>query len=291
MPSNFSLGACATIFSSILMSLSLPLHLSSSPPPYNHTQSSHHDHSLRKSRQCQDLLIPLTPSVLIHIPNPTSYNLRSAHRRKRNAQSIPMVNIVHHRAVRQSTIMMRFDAVRNGTLPLSALYENFDYCDIVDMIVLPSFSSHCISSSSDTIIVIQNQGFWCSDSKVVPQIDYSSLALVHVILFSLDEYDLDQDNPDSITLCAAGDIGFDERTSRPYLSLGLAIFAYKARARPTQLHSGVVAGRQPVVSRSDGALLQGIPKHEPAPVLLLSTIIILALANSNNQVVRFRIRR
>ncbi|KAG1845690.1 hypothetical protein DFJ58DRAFT_800467 [Suillus subalutaceus] len=104
MPSNFSLGACAAIFSSILMSLSLPLHLSSSPPPYNHTQSSHHDHSLRKSRQCQDLLIPLTPSVLIHIPNPTSYNPRSAHRRKRNTQSIPMVNIVHHGAVRRSTV-------------------------------------------------------------------------------------------------------------------------------------------------------------------------------------------
>lgn len=29
-------------------------------------------------------------------------------------------------------IMMRFDAVRNGTLPLSALYEIFDSCDIVD---------------------------------------------------------------------------------------------------------------------------------------------------------------
>ncbi|KAG2040047.1 hypothetical protein BDR03DRAFT_950121, partial [Suillus americanus] len=103
MPSNFSLGAYTAIFSSILMSLSLPLHLSSSPPPYNHTQSSHHDHSLRENRQCQDLLIPVTPSVLIHIPHPTSYNTRSAHRRKRNTRSIPMVEIVHHKEIRQST--------------------------------------------------------------------------------------------------------------------------------------------------------------------------------------------
>ncbi|KAG1743075.1 hypothetical protein EDB19DRAFT_584340 [Suillus lakei] len=91
MPSTFSLGTCTAIFSSILMSLSLSLHLSSGPPPYNH------NHSLRKNRRCQDLLIPVTSSV-IHIPNTVSYNPRGAHRRTRKVQSIPMVEIAHHKA-------------------------------------------------------------------------------------------------------------------------------------------------------------------------------------------------
>jgi hypothetical protein len=106
MPSTFSLGTYTAILSSILVSLSLPLHLSSRPPPYNHTQSSHNNHSLHKSRPCpsQDLLIPVTPSVLIHIPNATSYAPRSAHRTKRNTQSIPMVEMVHHKAIRHSTL-------------------------------------------------------------------------------------------------------------------------------------------------------------------------------------------
>ncbi|KAG2346854.1 hypothetical protein BDR05DRAFT_959040 [Suillus weaverae] len=97
MPSTFDLGTYTAIFSSILMSLSLLLHLPSGPPPYNHTQSSHHNHSLCKNRRCEDLLIPVTPSVLVHIPNPISYNPRGAHRSKRKAQSIPMVEIAHHK--------------------------------------------------------------------------------------------------------------------------------------------------------------------------------------------------
>ncbi|KAG2358967.1 hypothetical protein BDR07DRAFT_241659 [Suillus spraguei] len=102
MPSTFSLGTYTAMFSSILMSLSLPLHLASDPPPYNHTQSSHHNCS-RKNGRSQDLLIPVTPSCLIHIPNSTtSHNPRSAHRRKRK-ESIPMVEIARHKAVRQST--------------------------------------------------------------------------------------------------------------------------------------------------------------------------------------------
>ncbi|KAG2351803.1 hypothetical protein BDR07DRAFT_1007082 [Suillus spraguei] len=67
MPSTFSLGTYTAMFSSILMSLSLPLHLASDPPPYNHTQSSHHNCS-RKNGRSQDLLIPVTASCLIHIP-------------------------------------------------------------------------------------------------------------------------------------------------------------------------------------------------------------------------------
>lgn len=101
MPSTFSLGTFTAMLSSILMSLSSPLQ--SGPPPYNHAQSSYHDHPLRKNRPSQDLLIPVTPSVLIHIPSPTSYNPRSARRRMRKAQSIPMVEIVHQ-AVRQPTV-------------------------------------------------------------------------------------------------------------------------------------------------------------------------------------------
>ncbi|KAG1817143.1 uncharacterized protein BJ212DRAFT_1299311 [Suillus subaureus] len=166
------ISVAPTLRSRILNSISgvtdLGIRDMTSPPPYNHTQSSHHDHSLRKSRPCQDILIPVTPSVMIHIPNSASYSPRSAHRRKRNTQSIPMVEIVHHKAVRQSTIMMRFDAVRNGTLPLSALYEIFDSCDIVDdWIAELFFPLHFLIFRH--IIVIQNQGLWCSDSKAVPQ--------------------------------------------------------------------------------------------------------------------------
>ncbi|KAG1738931.1 uncharacterized protein EDB91DRAFT_442150 [Suillus paluster] len=104
MPSTFSFATCTALFSSILMSLSL--HLPSDPPPYNHTQPSHGDYSLRKNKRCQNLLIPATSSVLIHIPNSISYHddiPRSTHRRKRKAQSIPMVEITHHKAVEQLT--------------------------------------------------------------------------------------------------------------------------------------------------------------------------------------------
>ncbi|KAG1825213.1 hypothetical protein EV424DRAFT_697819 [Suillus variegatus] len=92
MPLTFSLETYAALFSAILMSLRLP----STPPPYNHTQSSYHDHSLRKNMQYQDLLVPVAPSVLIHIPSPTCHSARSAYRRKRK-QSIPMVEIVHQK--------------------------------------------------------------------------------------------------------------------------------------------------------------------------------------------------
>lgn len=103
MPSAFSLETYTAMFSSILTSLSSLLHLPSDPPPYNHTQSSHHDYSPHKNSQCHDLLIPMTPSVLIHIPNHISYNPRGAHRRKRKTQSFPMVEIAHHKAVRRLT--------------------------------------------------------------------------------------------------------------------------------------------------------------------------------------------
>lgn len=104
MPSTFSFETYIAMFSSILMSLA------SGPPPYNHTQSSHHDYS-RKNRRSQDLLIPVTPSVLIHIPNSTSYNPRSAQRRKRKGQSIPMVEIAHHKTSARNQC--------NGAIPSS----------------------------------------------------------------------------------------------------------------------------------------------------------------------------
>ncbi|KAG2144523.1 hypothetical protein DEU56DRAFT_790079 [Suillus clintonianus] len=105
MPSAFNLATCTAMFSSVLMSLSLSLPLLSGPPPYNHAQpSSHHDHSLRKNRCRQDILIPVTPSVLIHIPNPISYTPRGTHRRKRRTQSFPMVEIAHQKAAGQPTV-------------------------------------------------------------------------------------------------------------------------------------------------------------------------------------------
>jgi hypothetical protein len=95
MPSTFNLGTCIAIVSSILESLSLTLRMSSDPPPYNHAHPSHINHSQLEHGKCQDLWIPVTSSVSIPIPNSISCHGVNA-RRGREAQSIPMADIMHH---------------------------------------------------------------------------------------------------------------------------------------------------------------------------------------------------